>query len=197
MKPIYIWLIVGVLILLITLSLKSKKVQNTMKKTFDEYFAVLFGNETFKNDPDKIIVDSGGLTKYGISDLADKIQDGKYFGEDIKTMTVKRAKEIYKKTYFDPFASHFVDYPNLALNLFDVSVNSGINRAKELLIKTTGEKTVFGQLQIIKNLGDLKATEKFKVEREKFYKSLAENNPEKYGKYLKGWLNRIEKTLFL
>lgn len=168
-----------------------------MKKTFDEYFAVLFGNETLKSDPHKVITDSGGLTKYGISDLADKLKDGKYFGEDIKTMTVGRAKEIYRKEYFEPFAAKFVDFPNLSLNLFDVSVNSGVGKAKEMLTQLTKSSVLNTQIETLKIMGDNEATKKFQEIRKKFYESLVNSNPSKYGAFKDGWLNRIKKTLFL
>lgn len=165
-------------------------------KTFDDYFNVVFGNEILKTNPSKIIVDSGGLTKYGISDLADKIEDEKYFGIDIRTLTPEKAKEIYKKEYFTPFAEKFTDFPQLALSIFDVSVNSGVQKAKDMLRDITARHDFNGQFEVVKKFGDIKSYEAYKERRRQFYETLAKQNPVKYSSYLAGWLNRLNKTKF-
>ena len=64
-----------------------------MKTTFDEIIDVVLEHEGgYVNDP----TDTGGETKYGISKRA-------YPDEDIKELTVERAKELYKKDYWDRF----------------------------------------------------------------------------------------------
>lgn len=184
MNKYVIYLIIGIILFFV------------MKKLipFKNYFVKVFGNEILASDPDKIIVDSGGITKYGISDLADKIEDGKYFGKDIKTLTKDQALEIYKKNYFNPYAINFQAYPNFCLNVFDVSVNSGVGRSKKMVAKIFGTYNTNDVLGKLATMGDKKASELLKVERRKFYHYLADKNPTKYGKYLKGWLNRVDKT---
>jgi len=66
--------------------------------------------------------DPGGETNFGISKRA-------YPDEDIKNLTVERAKELYRRDYWTPMgldASTFGD----ALVLMDCAVNQGVSRAK-------------------------------------------------------------------
>ena len=128
MKPLIYAILIALILLIMT-----KQIQNYV---FEDYFKAVFDKETDPTDIHKVIVDSGGVTKYGISDLADKIEDGKYFGEDIRLLTPERARQIYKANYFTPYAQLFVAYPNFALHVFDVSINSGVGKAKELVNKS-------------------------------------------------------------
>jgi lysozyme family protein len=69
--------------------------------------------------------DPGGLTKYGISQRA-------YPGEDIRNLTLERAKELYRRDYWSPIRGD--QLPDaLALCLFDMAVNSGPTQAVRTL----------------------------------------------------------------
>lgn len=69
--------------------------------------------------------DPGGATNFGISQKA-------YPGLNIKELTVEKAKEIYKKDYWD--ACHCDELPpEFALAVFDCAVNQGVGKAKRLL----------------------------------------------------------------
>ena len=64
-----------------------------MLKEFDKIIEVVLEHEGgYVNDPD----DAGGETRYGISKRA-------YPDENIKELTVDRAKELYKRDYWDRF----------------------------------------------------------------------------------------------
>ena len=65
--------------------------------------------------------DPGGETKFGISKRS-------YPNEDIKNLTVERAKEIYHNDYWLPIRGP--DLPEVvATPLLDYAVNSGVQRA--------------------------------------------------------------------
>jgi lysozyme family protein len=95
---------------------------------FDIAFERLIGHEggyvDHPNDP-------GGETKYGISKRS-------YPGEDIKGMTLARAKEIYKRDFWGPAGCDVVP-SSLKFDLFDTAVNSGVRTAVKLLQRATGE----------------------------------------------------------
>lgn len=65
--------------------------------------------------------DAGGATKFGISQRA-------YPNEDIEHMTLSRARQLYRRDYWDPIAGDKLP-DGLAVALFDFAVNSGVRRA--------------------------------------------------------------------
>jgi len=94
---------------------------------FDKCFELLMKHEggyVFdKRDP-------GGETKYGISKRA-------YPNENIKNLTMDRAKKIYKKDYWDRCKCDLLP-SKLALHIFDFAVNSGNIKAIKDLQKMVG-----------------------------------------------------------
>lgn len=92
--------------------------------TFDDAFVRLIGHEggytAGTNDP-------GGETKYGISKRA-------YPREDIKGLTLERAKEIYARDYWGPAGCDAVP-DAIRFDLFDAAVNSGPRQAIMFLQK--------------------------------------------------------------
>lgn len=96
---------------------------------FDKAFEIIIGHEGGyvwdKNDP-------GGETKYGISKRA-------YPNEDIKNLTLDRAKFLYKRDYWDAVDAESI--PGAArLMVFDCAVNTGVGMAKKLLQRAVGTK---------------------------------------------------------
>jgi hypothetical protein len=106
-----------------------------------------------KNDP-------GGETNYGISKRS-------YPGEDILNMTARRAKEIYKRDFWDKLN---IEDDKLHMAAFDTAVNIGLART-----------TAF--------LEGCRTWEDLITRREEYYNNLAIKKP-KFQRYLKGWLNR-------
>lgn len=85
---------------------------------FDKAFERIIGHEGgYVSNPK----DPGGETKYGISKRA-------YPNENIKTLTLARAKKIYKRDYWDKVQGDRWPYV-VAENLFDSAVNSGVKQA--------------------------------------------------------------------
>lgn len=85
---------------------------------WNKAFDLLMENEGgYVNDPD----DSGGETKFGICKRS-------YPDEDIKNLTIDRAKEIYRRDFW--LRAKCDRYPDaLSVAVFDYAVNSGVSRA--------------------------------------------------------------------
>jgi lysozyme family protein len=93
-----------------------------MRSSFDRAFELTVGLEGgYSNDPR----DPGGETNYGISKRY-------HPGEDIKNMTVERAKEIYLNEYWIAAGCDGHAYP-MDVCLFDSAVNPQKGGNKELL----------------------------------------------------------------
>lgn len=69
--------------------------------------------------------DTGGLTKYGISQAA-------YPREDIRNLTEQRARELYKQDYWDRIGGDALTSQLVAENIFDTAVNMGVGTASKL-----------------------------------------------------------------
>lgn len=105
-----------------------------MSQNFDRAFATIVGQEGgYVNDPK----DPGGETKYGVSKRS-------YPNEDIKNLTLARAKELYERDFWNAVKGDELPWP-LALYVFDAAVNQG-PVAITLLQKALGVKQdgVFG-----------------------------------------------------
>lgn len=89
---------------------------------FDRAFEHVVGVEGgYVNDPR----DPGGETRYGISKRA-------YPNEDIRNLTLDRAKQIYWRDYWDACKCDSIPSP-LNLYVFDAAVNQGISVAIRVL----------------------------------------------------------------
>jgi len=80
--------------------------------------------------------DPGGETKFGICKR-------EYPNEDIKNLTVARAKFLYKRDYWDKVYGDYITGQKVANELFDTAVNQGPGTSTEcaqLALKYLGEK---------------------------------------------------------
>jgi len=136
--------------------------------------------------------DTGGFTKYGISQKA-------YPNLDIKNLTIQDAKKIYKTDYWDRIKGDQIANQNLAAVLFDYAVNAGTGQAaKDLqrIINNQGQNiSIDGAigpqtLAAINKLNGDSLANFLSARRIDFYKNLATQNPALYAKYLNGWLKR-------
>lgn len=86
-----------------------------------EFVLKMEGGETAEHDPN----DSGGLTKFGISQKA-------YPNLDIAALSRDEAKEIYRRDYWN--ACKCDELPtSFAIGVFDSAVNQGVKVAARLL----------------------------------------------------------------
>lgn len=88
---------------------------------FDRAFSLVIGSEGgYVNDPK----DPGGETKYGISKRA-------YPNEDIASMSLDRARELYWQDYWVKSSLEGLEWC-YAYPLFDIAVNQGVGKAAKL-----------------------------------------------------------------
>ena len=155
-----------------------------MLKTFDEIIEQVLEHEGgFVDDP----TDRGGETKYGISKRA-------YPDEDIKALTVERAKELYKRDYWDRFKCG--QLPDRIRHIyFDMCVNMGGGRATKILQEACNSKNSY-KIDVDGGIGKntIKASanlEDFRLRayRVMFYAELVMKKPEQM-KFWVGWFRR-------
>ena len=131
-----------------------------MRRNFYDAFDFVIAREGgYVNDPD----DPGGETKWGISKRS-------HPNEDIKRMTVDRAKEIYLAEYWIP-TSDSLPYP-ADLVAFDAAVNQGKSFARSMAHECGDDwiEMLFYRL--------------------KRYSGIVADRPASQ-KYIRGWMNRI------
>lgn len=125
-------------------------------------------------------------TKYGISAMA-------YPKEDIKNLTLDRAKQLYKRDYWDK--SKCDSLPNgVRFHVFDCAVNSGVKRAIQTLQQAAGVKDdgLIGPqtLGAVNAIDERDLLLKFYASRVSFYTGIST-----FGTFGKGWMNRVASNL--
>lgn len=119
-----------------------------------------------------------GPTNYGINGAA-------YFGVKaeeltdtqknfIANLTPEKAKEIYRKRYWNAIDADKLD-PRMRAVAFDAAVNQGPETAKRLLAEAGNDPEKMIEL------------------RRAEYKKLIKSNPEKFAQYEKSWMGRLDK----
>jgi lysozyme family protein len=150
---------------------------------FDQAFERLVGHEGgYVDHP----ADPGGRTKYGISQRS-------YPGEDIRNMTLERAKDIYRRDFWWKAGCDTVP-DAVKFDLFDMAVNSGVQPAIRTLQRAVGvdDDGVIGPktMQAIGAMNPIRFVARFNGYRLQFMSSLA--TCPAFGR---GWANRIAKNL--
>lgn len=135
--------------------------------------------------------DPGGETKYGISKRS-------FPDEDIKNLTKERAKEIYKKYYWDKIKLDRINNQELANNIFDFAVNAGIKEAVleiQKIVKAFPDGIIGPQtIELINDIKDYDyIVKEYKLARISYYTNLC-NKKKIFKKYLLGWINRALKV---
>lgn len=130
----------------------------------------------FKHEGSSLVKEDGGgreSSKYGIIESTAK--EYGYKG-NIRSMTMADAETIYRKIW-DKSGAGSLPYP-LSVVHFDTYVNSP-SMARKILRQSGGNVNAY--------LG-------LRLER---YNRLAQLRPERYGKYLNGWTNRVKNLKVL
>ena len=127
-------------------------------------------------------------TKYGIA-------ANTYPNEDIKNLTLDRAKFLYKRDFWDKAKCDML--PNgLRFHVFDVSVNSGVSRGIKTLQQALGVNAdgIIGNQTIgaAKSQNAEEVLLRFYSFRIAFYTSLSS-----FSTFGKGWMNRVSSNLKL
>lgn len=150
---------------------------------FDQAFERLIGHEGgYVNNP----ADPGGETNFGISKRS-------YPMENIRSMTLARAKSIYLRDYWGPAGCDAVP-DELKFDLFDMAVNSGVTTAIRTLQNTVGAVAdgVIGPktLQAINSMPGPRLVARFNGWRLAFMA----NTPQ-FDTFGRGWARRIAANL--
>ena len=155
------------------------------KFEFDQAFAHVVDLEGgYVNDPN----DPGGETNFGISKRA-------YPNEDIKNMSLMRAKVLYKRDYWDVLSCDKLPFP-LNLFVFDAGVNQGVSAAATMLQRMVnvnvdaviGPKTLQAvDVWIGRNTLDQMCAEYMSARAMRYVSTERSNN------FLRGWFNRLFK----
>jgi lysozyme family protein len=151
---------------------------------FDDIIEKVLEHEGgYVDDP----TDAGGETKYGISKRA-------YPDEDIKELTVERAKELYKRDYWDRFRTGSL--PDRLRHIYvDMCINMGGGRAIKILQEACNSKNA-NKIDVDGGIGPatIKAAssvEPFRLRayRVMFYAELVMKKPEQE-RFWVGWFRR-------
>lgn len=150
---------------------------------FDRAFELLIGHEGgYSNDAR----DPGGETKFGVSKRS-------YPTEDIKALTLDRAKAIYRKDFWGPAGCDAVP-DAVKFDLFDTAVNSGASRAIKLLQAAVGalEDGQLGPktLQAVNSMPSGTLLARYNGHRLKFM-----TDTPQWATFSKGWARRIAENL--
>lgn len=127
-------------------------------------------------------------TKYGIA-------ANTYPSEDIKNLTLERAKFLYKRDFWDKAKCDQLP-DGLRFHVFDVSVNSGVSRGVKTLQQALGVTAdgVIGNQTIgaSKSQNSEEVLIRFYSFRIAFYTSL-----DSFKTFGKGWMNRVSNNMKL
>lgn len=150
---------------------------------FPEAFDRLLGHEGgYVNDPK----DPGGETKFGISARS-------YPGEDIKGMTLDRARAIYLRDFWGPAGCDAVPEA-MRFQVFDMAVNSGVKRTIKTLQRAAGvdDDGVLGPLtlQAAQSMPAARLVARFNGVRLLFMTELPH-----WDRFAKGWARRVAANL--
>ncbi len=94
---------------------------------------------------------------------------------DVKNLTKDKARELYKKRYWDAIGGDALAAkdPALATIAFDTAVNMGVSKANQLVSKSKGDPAALLSM------------------RQQHYDTLVKKDPEKFAPFEKGWKARV------
>lgn len=148
--------------------------------------------------------DTGGLTNYGVrQDIYNSYtKNNKLPSKDVRELKYGDVRDFYESEYYKK--PQIDKLPESVQGVaFDSAVNLGQGTTVRHLQEIVGAKPdgIIGKktLNSINNFVKNNGEEKLKIEllnkRIAYYDSLVAKNPEKYGKYLDGWLNRVNDLI--
>jgi lysozyme family protein len=131
--------------------------------------------------------DSGGATKYGISQKA-------YPNVNIRNLTEQQARDIYKRDYWDRIGGDGIESQLIAENLFDTAVNMGVRTASklaQLCIDISPADGIIGKgsLEALNAVEEHQFLAAYTVSKVARYASIC-NKDRSQTKFLLGWINR-------
>lgn len=170
---------------------------------FNTFFPTLLKHEGgFVNDP----ADPGGATNKGVTIAtfelcAARLLDIRPTLDNLRALTDAQAATIYKALYWDKVHGDEIALQPLANIVFDFQVNAGANASKLLqrVLNTLGaspQLTVDGAigastLAALSRANSVAVYAAYKQGRKDYYTNLVNQRPA-LGKFLKGWLARVD-----
>jgi lysozyme family protein len=145
--------------------------------------------------------DSGGKTKYGITESVAKSNG--YLG-DMKDLTLEFAKKIYKKDYWDANRLDELNNFDIKAEIFDTGVNCGIKTAAKFMQKAynllstsnfiavdgiVGKETIKALNNFLKQNRIVTVANAYQI---KYYLEITEANS-KNKAFIFGWLDKRGK----
>lgn len=144
--------------------------------------------------------DSGGKTNYGVrQDIYDAYaKQNKMESKDVRNLKYGEVKDFYKKNYWEDPKINMLPR-EISASVFDYGVNAGQGtaiKAVQNIIGTKadgiiGKKTIAAINKYVEKNGVKELHKKILDNRVEHYNNLVISNPQKYSKYLSGWLNRV------
>jgi lysozyme family protein len=152
---------------------------------------LVFEGSKFTNLSD----DKGGPTKYGVTQKAYDayLQSKSLASISVANIIMEQVQDIYFSNYWTP-AKCAQMTQNLAVVVFDTTVNSGQGRAIKTIQQIIGAKVdgIIGQetIQKLANFDQNKLANDFLSSRQAFYKAIVEKDASQ-NMFLDGWLRRV------
>lgn len=147
--------------------------------------------------------DTGGHTNYGVTQdtYNNYAKVNQLPNKNVKDLGFGDVKNVYFTEYFKKPKFDAIPSDKVAGVLFDFGVNAGVGKATKELQKVVGVKpdgkigkqTINAVDTYIKKNGEDFLASQLLNARANHYLELVTANPQKYGKYQQGWLNRISK----
>jgi lysozyme family protein len=136
---------------------------------------------------DELITDSGGLTKFGVSQKA-------YPNLDIENLPYEDAEEIFHNDYWEPSKADQLPSP-LNIYVVDAAYNMGVRTSMKLLQRALGNVVVDGRwgprTQTAVTRCDPEILSRwFNQQRLRYYIGVRD-----FDKYGAGWFNRVMKLI--
>lgn len=169
---------------------------------FDAFFPTLLKHEGgFVNDP----ADPGGATNKGVTMGTFQSCAKRYLGleptlDNLKALTDEQAGKIYKPLYWDKIHGDEIALQELANIVFDFQVNAGANAARLLqkVLNGLGARPPIamdgdigpGTMVALRGMDQVAVYRGYKQGRSDYYRDLVAKRPS-LGKFLNGWLNRV------
>lgn len=143
--------------------------------------------------------DSGGLTKYGISQKS-------YPNIDIRKLTIKQAKDIYYIDYWIACKCDKIQNNKIAEQVFDIAVNHGTFGAGKIIQKAINNSAGRVVLKVDGAIGKLTIEALNFLDAQTINNNIVRYRARKYAEivtkdktqvcFLEGWLNRCMSYIF-
>jgi lysozyme family protein len=155
---------------------------------FDKGFELVVGVEGGYESPENAIKnkDPGGETNFGISKR-------QYPNEDIKNMTLDRAKLIYKRDYWDVVKCEQLPFP-LNIFVFDSAVNQGCDKKANFAAQKLLQKTLNLPMDGIIGMQTIQKAQSANIETCALYmadRALRYTGTRNFDVSGRGWLKRL------